>query len=182
MEENERKGRAEHVKKVLDTMCATDGLTRSHRPSAGCKPEDIFRETHHYPSIYKHIDRVAEIFEMQLSKYLSLEDRAAQPEYRKWRSSRQAAKARIGMIREENEERERQAAEEALQAMADIFKHGLAPGKESSVGECSGALSKLSQRSVSGSFAEQKQDPTKRLEAVKQLSGKREANKKIQAE
>ena len=180
MEENEKKSKAEQVKKVLDMMCETDALTQSHRHSAGFEPEDIFRETSYHPQIYAHIDRVAEIFDMQLQKYLNLEDTAAQPEYRKWRSSRQAAKERIGMIREENEARERMAAEKALQAMADIFKQGLGAGMESSIDRYSGTLSKLSQRSVSGSFADQKQDPSKRLEAIRMSETIKRERKKEQ--
>jgi len=120
------------LKKILKEMCETDMLSKTHRFVPGCEPEDLFAETAQYPQIYAYINRISEVFAMTIDEFLTLDDIAAQPQYEKWRYSRQAAKERIGMVREENEERERQAAASSLKAMAEIFKQ---EGLESSAGD-----------------------------------------------
>jgi hypothetical protein len=117
-----RRGAA--FKKILKEMCETDVLSRTHRFVPGCEPEDLFEETAQYPLIYSYINRISEVFAMTIDEFLTMDDIAAQPQYRKWRYSRQAARERIGVVREENEERERQAAASSMKAMAEIFKQG----------------------------------------------------------
>ena len=128
--------RAATLKKILKEMCETDVLTRTHKVVPGCKPKDIFAETEHYPKIYTFINRISEIFAMTIEEFLTLDDIAAQPQYRKWRYSRQAAKEHLGMVREETEERKRQAAANSMKAMAEILKQGGdgTPGEESKGG------------------------------------------------
>ena len=137
------------LKKILKELCETDMLSKTHRFVPGCEPEDLFAETEQYPQIYAYINHISELFAMTIDEFLTLDDIAAQPQYRKWRYARQAAKERIGMVREENEERERQAAASSLQAMAEVFKRG---GRDASAGddhvdECSRQISKSSKLS-----------------------------------
>lgn len=76
-------------------------LSKCNMQVKGCESEDIFRDIPNFQFIQNSILRIQAIFDIELSHYLLLEERALQPIFKKWRNAQLIAKEKIGMVREE---------------------------------------------------------------------------------